>query len=156
MASEENSMEKIQCKNPKCKKEFPRKSFLTHLARSTKKACKKSYTDEELQSFKSSSKQIHIEKTKVANRKGYNEERKKEMARRYQKNKKAISRKYKENKENAKKESTPEQRILEFRHANQHGPIFTCISCHRDLFKKGVKELTNTLESKIRTNGMYK
>ena len=183
MASDDNNVELIKCKNPECKKKFPRKSIRIHLIRSKKLACSNHYTDEELEAFKNSSKKIHNEKKKVAQREGYDEEKRKERGRkhqesydaekkkersrkyqekkeviskRYQKNKKAISRKYKEKKENAKKESTPEQRILDFRRANQHAPIFTCISCHRDRFKNGVKELTKKLESKIRDNGMYR
>ena len=161
MASNDNNVELIKCKNPECKKKFPRKSIRVHLSRSKKLACSNHYTDEELEAFKNCSKKIRNEKRKVAEREGYDEEKRKKRSRKHQESyndekKKERSRKYKENKENAKKESTPEQRILEFRRANQHGPIFTCISCHRDLFKKGVKELTNKLESKIRENGMYR
>ena len=158
MASEDNNMEKIQCKNPKCNKKFPRKSIRIHLAKACNVACYNSYTDEEHEAFKNSSKKIHNEQMRVVNREAYNEEKKKEMSRKHKEtyDKKARKRKYEETKIKAQKKSTPKQRLLDFRHATQHGPIFTCMSCHRDLFKKGVKVLTKKLESKIRKNGMYR
>ena len=73
MASKDNSMEKIQCKNPKCNKKFPRKSIRIHLAKACNRACYNSYTDEEHEAFKNSSRKIDNKKKKVAQRQAYNE-----------------------------------------------------------------------------------
>ena len=174
MASENDEMEKILCKGP-CNKEFPRNSIRKHLARA--KACQSSYTDEEHDAFKNSSREINKLKRRVTQKENYNEDARETRSRKHKETynedakerrskkhketygKKAkIERKktYQKKKEKAKKASTPEQRLLDFRRANQHGPIFTCISCHRDRFKNGVKEVTKKLESKIRDNGMYR
>ena len=71
MASENDKMEKILCKGP-CNKEFPRNSIRKHLARA--KACHSSYTDEEHDAFKNSSREINKLKTRVAQKENYNED----------------------------------------------------------------------------------
>ena len=148
MASDHNEIEVFTCKG--CNEEWPRKSILRHLK---KKDCRNAYTNKEYEALKSSSRRNNMLRNKLRKKETYSKDAR---SRRHKKEKASTSKKYKEKKEKAKQESTPDQRILDFRHANQHGPIFTCISCHRNLFKKGVKELTSKLESKIRNNGMYR
>lgn len=40
-------------------------------------------------------------------------------------------------------------RLLKFQESVRYGPIFTCSSCHQNMFRDGVKELTEDLENEI-------
>ena len=111
----------IFCKGP-CGKKFPRNTFLKHVMRVKK--CKGMYTEKELNSLKKVAKQID--------------------QKRQDEKKNAI---YQATKEEGLKSSTQESRILNFRHDCQYGPIFTCICCMRDLFKRSVRVVTNEYEA---------
>ena len=111
----------IFCKGP-CGKKFQRNIFLKHVMHA--KNCKGMYTEEELNSLKEVSKQT--------NQKKQNEKK---------------STIYQSTKEEGLKSSTQEDRILKFRHECQYGPIFTCICCMRDLFKRSVRVITKEYEA---------
>ena len=63
-----------------------------------------------------------------------------------QRNKKVISQQQKE--KNEKKRKEVKEQIKRFR-SECMGPIFTCICCMRDLFKRSVVELKGALQAKI-------
>ena len=46
-------------------------------------------------------------------------------------------------KQKAKKPSTEESRLKNFENEKQYGPIFTCMCCLRDGFKRSVKKITD-------------
>jgi hypothetical protein len=47
-------------------------------------------------------------------------------------------------------------RILNFRRECQYGPIFVCICCMRNLFKRGVKKITALYKASLEGSGMIK
>ena len=58
-------------------------------------------------------------------------------------NKKYQKTDYKSKKLENEKSSTEESRLKNFNHEKQHGPIFTCMCCTRDLFRRSVKRITD-------------
>ena len=120
----------IFCKGS-CGKHFPRNTFLKHVMRAKK--CKGMYTEEELNSLRKASKQIN--------------------QKRQDHKKNAV---YQSKKEDGLKSSTKKSRILNFRHESQYGPIFTCICCMRDLFKRSVRIITNEYEAFLEGSEMKK
>ena len=56
------------------------------------------------------------------------------------------------------KSSTEEQRLRQFRNECKYGPIFTCVCCKRQLFKRGVRQLKkySDLESHLIGSGMFR
>ena len=64
--------------------------------------------------------------------------------------------KYKTDSDSQKQTSTMRGQILNFRHECQHGPIFVCICCMRDMFKRGVKKITPSYEAFLRGSDVFK
>ena len=155
-----------------CKKiwsKFGRSSFLRHIKQAAK--CREKYTDTEINDLQESNKQRNLnmnrerkrknydpearnekyQKTdKISERENYDSEARKEK---YQKerenydpearNKKYQKTDYKSKKLENEKSSTEESRLKNFNHEKQHGPIFTCMCCTRDLFRRSVKRITD-------------
>ena len=96
--------------------------------------CEQAYTPEELQNFS-----IWYDNKKAASNKAALQKHKKN-------NPKKVAETNKEQYE--KNKMDPKKHILRFRHES-HGPIFTCISCIRDLFQRSIEELKGDLEHKI-------
>ena len=71
-----------------------------------------------------------------------------------------VKRQAKNQKDHVKrqKSSTETQRLLDFRNACKYGPIFTCVCCKRQLFKRGVRQLKkySDLESHLIGSGMFR
>ena len=145
--------ESITCRGP-CKKvwaKFGRSSFLRHVKQAKK--CKEKYSDNEIIELEKAGKKMTRrlyyqrsgkERELKRQRDGYDSE---------QRNKKYQ--KYKEtNKEN--KENTEEIRLKHFEKEKQYGPIFTCICCLRDGFKRSVKKITDNYLLFLHGSGMIK
>ena len=49
-------------------------------------------------------------------------------------------------------EGSEETRILCFRHDSQYGPIFTCICCMRNLFRRSVRKITEAYKLTLQNN----
>ena len=89
--------------------------------------------------------------------KNYNSaKRRKKHSKNY--NPKKRQEKHLKEKDDNKKSSTPESRLKSFRNECKFGPIFTCICCKRQLFKRGVRPLLKRrdLESHLKGSGMFK
>ena len=130
--------ETIPCRGP-CKKiwsKFGRSSFLRHIKQAAK--CRKKYRDTEIddleQCNKQRNKQRKLSMNRKRNHKNYDPEAR---HKKYQKTD------YKSKKLDNEKSSTEESRLKNFNHEKQHGPIFTCMCCTRDLFRRSVKRITD-------------
>ena len=146
-----------------CKKiwsKFGRSSFLRHIKQAAK--CREKYTDTEINALQECNKQRNLNMNRERKRKNYDPEARNEK---YQKTDKAREREnydpearnkkyqktdkarehenYKSKKLENEKSSTEESRLKNFNHEKQHGPIFTCMCCTRDLFRRSVKRITD-------------
>ena len=140
--------ETIACRGP-CKKiwsKFGRSSFLRHIKQAAK--CREKYTDTEINDLQECNKQRNLNMKKERKRKNYDPEARNEK---YQKTDKAWERenydpearnkKYQKTKN--EKSNSEESRLKIFNHEKQFGPIFTCMCCTRDLFRRSVKRITD-------------
>ena len=164
--------ETIPCRGP-CKKiwsKFGRSSFLRHIKQAAK--CSEKYTDTEIADLEECNKQRKLNMNKERNRTKYDSEERKNKyqktdkihelkrqrenydvearSKKYQKTDKARElqrqrEKYdpKARKTDNEKSSTDESRLKMFNHEKQYGPIFTCMCCTRDLFRRSVKRITD-------------
>ena len=126
--------EQIQCKGP-CNELWDQNQILQHLRN---KNCRAFYTAEEIEAIKTVSKQM------AANKKGLKKQEKSKQIKNDEnlkkvQNVKDASRKQKKRKADKMNEK---KRLINFRRECQYGPIFTCLCCLRDLFKKTVKRVT--------------
>ena len=147
--------ESIACRGP-CKKiwaKFGRSSFLRHIKQAKK--CKEKYTETEINHFEHASelrtknlkrqRQIQTDKEieRKRKRKNYNSEKETERKRKSY-NPVARHEKYEEsNMEKPEKSSTEESRLHNFNLEKQYGPIFTCLCCMRNSFRRSVKRITD-------------
>ena len=141
--------ESITCRGP-CKKQwarFGRSSFLRHIKQAKK--CKEKYNDNEIFKLEKDSE----ERTRNLKRKkdidSYDSE---ERKKKYQKSNKENELKRQRDSYDTearheryigKKLTTEESRLKNFENEKQYGPIFTCICCLRDGFKRSVKKITD-------------
>ena len=132
----------ITCRGP-CKKlwaRFGRSSFLRHIKQAKK--CKEKYADNEIIKFEKDSEERTRSMKRQREIEKYNtEERKKKYQRTYDTEKRHEQ--YIAEKQKAKKPSTEESRLKNFENEKQYGPIFTCMCCLRDGFKRSVKKITD-------------
>ena len=132
--------ESVTCRGP-CKKtwaKFGRSSFLRHIKQATK--CKEKYTDNEIIDLEHASEERVRNMKKRRHQNTYNLE---ERQAKYIKDKPKIQAKYIQDKQNNKKSSTEESRLQNFCNEKKYGPIFTCICCMRNHFKRSVKKITD-------------
>ena len=162
--------ETIPCRGP-CKKiwsKFGRSSFLRHIKQAAK--CSEKYTDTEIADLEECNKQRKLNINKERKRTKYDSEERKNKyqktdkthelqrqrenydvetrSKKYQKTDKApeLQRQrenYKSKKLDNEKSSTEKSRLRNFNHEKQYGPIFTCMCCTRDLFRRSVKRITD-------------
>ena len=155
--------ESITCRGP-CKKvwaKFGRSSFLRHVKQAKK--CMEKYSDNEIIELEKAGE----ERTRRLKYQGSSKERKLKRQRdcydseqrhkKYQRSDKdkELKRqrtKYKE----SNKENSEEIRLKHFEKEKQYGPIFTCICCLRDGFKRSVKKLTDNYLLFLHGSGMIK
>ena len=138
--------ESITCRGP-CKKvwaRFGRSSFLRHVKQAKK--CKEKYSDNEIIEFERACEKRRSGRELKRQRDCYDSGQRKAKYQKSDKGKELKrqqdcydsekrSKKYKEsNKENE------EIRLKQFEKEKQFGPIFTCICCLRDGFKRSVKK----------------
>ena len=126
--------EQIPCKGP-CNKLWDQNKILYHIKN---KNCRVFYNEEDIEAIKTVSKQIKDNK-KALKKQKKREQTKNDVNLRKIQNVKESSRKQKQRKEDKMNEK---KRLTNFRRECQYGPIFTCICCLRDLFKKTVKRVT--------------
>ena len=177
---DDDIVDKMHCKNPECKsKELKPNTIVRHLCHKNSKKCKSFYTEEEINDLRKKSKELtkkkhaqnerkkydpaarkrkHLENyDPVVAKKAYNPaKRRKKHSKNY--NSKKRQEKHLKEKDDTKKSSTPERRLKTFRNECKFGPIFTCICCKRQLFKRGVRPLLKKrdLESHLKGSGMFK
>ena len=154
--------ESITCRGP-CKKQwarFGRSSFLRHIKQAKK--CKEKYNDNEIFKLEKDSE----ERTRNLKRKkdidSYDSE---ERKKKYQKSNKENELKRQRDSYDTearheryigKKLTTEESRLKNFENEKQYGPIFTCICCLRDGFKRSVKKITDNYLLFLHGSGMIK
>ena len=167
--------ESITCRGP-CKKvwaKFGRSSFLRHVKQAKK--CKEKYSDDEIIELEKAGEKMTRrlkyqrngkERELKRQRDGYDSEQRNKKYQRGDKEKELKRQqdcydsekrnlKYKEtNKEN--KKTTEEIRLKQFEKEKQYGPIFTCICCLRDGFKRSVKKITDNYLLFLHGSGMIK
>ena len=133
--------ETIACRGP-CKKiwsKFGRSSFLRHIKQAAK--CREKYTDPEINDLQECNERRNLNMKRERERKNYDPEARNKK---YQKTDKAREREnYKFKKLENETSSTEESRLKNFNHEKQYGPIFTCMCCTRDLFRRSVKRITD-------------
>ena len=164
--------ESITCRGP-CKKvwaKFGRSSFLRHVKQAKK--CKEKYSDNEIielekageertkrLQYQGSAKERQLKRkrdcydSEQRNKKYQRGDKEKELKRQrdcYDSEKR--NKKYKE----SNKENTEEIRLKQFEKEKQYGPIFTCICCLRDGFKRSVKKITDNYLLFLHGSGMIK
>ena len=126
--------EQIPCKGP-CNKLWDQNKILQHLRN---KDCRVFYNEEEIEAIKAVSKQMGDNKKALKRQEKSKQTKNDENLRKVQ-NVKDASRQQKKRKADKTNEKT---RLINFRRECQYGPIFTCLCCLRDLFKKTVKRVT--------------
>jgi hypothetical protein len=166
MESGESSLDApVPCKNPNCKRnDWKRSTILKHICHRSAKFCKSFYSTEDIEALKIKSKQVRDKKNAAKFRNDYNSEKriaayhsgKEKKAARKQHKKKYTSEARKIKYQNEKKLFA--LRLRKFRHECQFGPIFTCLCCKRDLFKRGVRvfKKPGKLRLKLIQNGTYR
>ena len=157
-SQQDNDNERISCK---CNKLWKQNRLLAHIKRDKK--CGSKYTEQEIEDIKKVSKENNYLR-KVAKRKEIqNDAEKKKIHNKKEALRKRDARakiqndveKHKIKKQNnstrmgiarakarAKIQNDVRERLIKFRRECQYGPIFTCICCMRDLFRKTVKKVT--------------
>ena len=166
MESGESSLDPlVPCQNPNCKRnDWKRSTILKHICHRSAKFCKSFYSTEDIEALKIKSKQVRDKKNAAKFRNDYNSEKriaayhsgKEKKAAREQHKKKYTSEARKIKYQNEKKLFA--LRLRKFRHECQFGPIFTCLCCKRDLFKRGVRvfKKPGKLRLKLIQNGTYR
>ena len=153
--------ESIACRGP-CKKtwaKFGRSSFLRHIKQAKK--CKEKYTETEINHFEHESElrtknlkrqrqfETDKEKERKKKRENYDSEKERERKRESYNSEKETERKRKNYNPEARhekyeeKSSTEESRLHSFNLEKQYGPIFTCLCCMRNSFRRSVKRITD-------------
>ena len=176
MESGESSLDApVPCKNPNCKRnDWKRSTILKHICHRSAKFCKSFYTTEDIVALRTKAKQVYISKKLPKKRRDYNSEKRK-AAYHSGKEKRAARKRHKKNYtsdasqamklkyQNEKSKVLKEKKLLEFRlkrfrHECQYGPIFTCLCCKRDLFKRGVRvfKKPGKLRLKLIKNGTFR
>ena len=159
-------------KNSKKCKSFYTEEEINHLRNNSKALTKKKQAQNKREKYDlEARKQKHYKNYDPAERKrkhlenydpavakkAYNPgKRRKKHSKNY--NPKKRQEKHLKEKDDSKKSSTPESRLKSFRNECKFGPIFTCICCKRQLFKRGVRPLLKRrdLESHLKGSGMFK
>ena len=154
--------ESITCRGP-CKKtwaKFGRSSFLRHIKQA--KQCKEKYTETEINHLEQASelrtknlkRQRQAEKDKEIERKrkrkNYNPETRHKkheenynFETRHKKHEENYSPEARHKKYEESNMETEESRLHNFNLEKQYGPIFTCLCCMRNSFRRSVKRITD-------------
>ena len=140
--------ESITCRGP-CKKlwaRFGRSSFLRHIKQA--KRCKEKYNDNEIIELEKDSEERTRSLKRQRDFEKYNKDPEPKLKRKRESyDTEARHEMYIAKKQTATKplpkQTTEETRLQQFQNEIQYGPIFTCICCLRDGFKRSVKKITD-------------
>ena len=163
--------ESITCRGP-CKKvwaKFGRSSFLRHVKQAKK--CKEKYSENEIIELEKAGKERQLKRkrdcydSEQRNKKYQRSNKETELKRqqdcydseqRSKKYKKSNKENELERQRNVYSKKSLESRLKHFEKEKQYGPIFTCICCLGDGFKRSVKKITDNYLLFLHGSGMIK
>ena len=141
----ENIEERISCK---CNQLWEQSKLLKHIKKDSK--CRSKYTEDEIEAITKEMQKVQKQKNskrkKIVRANIKNDKEKQKVQKQKNSERMKIVR--------ANIKNDVRKRLITFRRECQYGPIFTCICCMRDLFRKTVKKVTAAYMNFLNSNGM--